>query len=430
MSTLTITPLSTFGTGQVFWSMLWFFCFFIWIWLLIMVFADIFRSHEMSGWAKALWIVFVVVLPYLGVLVYLIARGKEMTPALASTTPSRWTPPSASTSRAWPAVALPGARRTRSRVWPTSRRRASSTTPSSRPARPRRSAEQLRRAGNGGALMCRWLAYSGAPVNLEELLFKPKNSLVIQSKHSKLGATTTNGDGFGVGWYGVGETAGDLPQHRAGLERPQPARAVGPRVLAAGLRPHPGLHRLSGAADQLPSRSGTATWLWMHNGLLAGFPTMKRDLAMAVDPVLCSRRSRGPPTRRCCSTWHSPSGSRTTRRPRSPAPSAWWRRPRVGTGSTDPVQMTVATTDGDTTWAFRYSSARQSRSLFHSTDMSTLRHQYPDNPVLHDLSDDARLVVSEPLGDLQGAWREVPESSYVAVHGAREDLRPFEPVAP
>ena len=78
MSLLTILPLE-FGTGSVFWSMLWFFCFFIWIWLLIMVFSDIFRSHEMSGWAKALWIVFVIVLPYLGVLVYLIARGKEMT---------------------------------------------------------------------------------------------------------------------------------------------------------------------------------------------------------------------------------------------------------------------------------------------------------------------------------------------------------------
>jgi len=78
MSTLTITPLE-FGTGQVFWSMLWFFCFFIWIWLLIRVFSDIFRSHDMSGWAKALWIIFVIVLPYLGVLVYLIARGKEMT---------------------------------------------------------------------------------------------------------------------------------------------------------------------------------------------------------------------------------------------------------------------------------------------------------------------------------------------------------------
>ena len=93
--------------------------------------------------------------------------------------------------------------------------------------------------------------------------------------------------------------------------------------------------------------------------------------------------------------------------------------------------MTVATTDGDTTWAFRYSSEGRSRSLFHSTDVSTLRHQYPDNPMLHELSDDARLVVSEPLGDLRGAWREVPESSCVVIHGGHEELLPFSPsIAP
>ena len=67
-----------FGTGQVFWSFLWFFLFFIWIWLLIVVFSDIFRSHDLSGWAKALWIIFVVIVPYLGVFVYLIARGGRM----------------------------------------------------------------------------------------------------------------------------------------------------------------------------------------------------------------------------------------------------------------------------------------------------------------------------------------------------------------
>jgi hypothetical protein len=67
-----------FGTGQVLWSMLWFFLFFIWIWLLIFVFSDIFRSRDLSGWAKALWTIFVIVLPYLGVFVYLIARGRQM----------------------------------------------------------------------------------------------------------------------------------------------------------------------------------------------------------------------------------------------------------------------------------------------------------------------------------------------------------------
>src|SRR5436309_564056 len=70
--------LAEFGTGQVFWSMLWFFLFFIWIWLLIVVFGDIFRSADLSGWGKALWTIFVIVLPYLGVFVYLIARGRKM----------------------------------------------------------------------------------------------------------------------------------------------------------------------------------------------------------------------------------------------------------------------------------------------------------------------------------------------------------------
>ncbi len=70
--------LATFGTGQVFWSMLWFFLWFIWIWLLIIVFSDIFRSQDLSGWGKALWTIFVIFLPYLGVFVYLIARGGKM----------------------------------------------------------------------------------------------------------------------------------------------------------------------------------------------------------------------------------------------------------------------------------------------------------------------------------------------------------------
>jgi hypothetical protein len=67
-----------FGTGQVFWSMVWFFLFFIWIWLLISVFADIFRSDDMGGFAKALWSIGVIVFPYFGVFIYLIARGGSM----------------------------------------------------------------------------------------------------------------------------------------------------------------------------------------------------------------------------------------------------------------------------------------------------------------------------------------------------------------
>jgi hypothetical protein len=63
---------------DIFWTMLEIFVFVIWIWLLIIVFSDIFRSHDMGGGSKALWVIFVVILPYIGVLVYLIARGGKM----------------------------------------------------------------------------------------------------------------------------------------------------------------------------------------------------------------------------------------------------------------------------------------------------------------------------------------------------------------
>ena len=276
--------------------------------------------------------------------------------------------------------------------------------------------------------MCRWLAYSGAPVNLEELLFKPSNSLVVQSKHSTLGATTTNGDGFGVGWYGAGDRPGIFTSTEPAwndrnlreLSTVTSSRRVFAHVRASTGSPVQ-------QTNCHPFRHGT--WLWMHNGLLAGFPAMKRDLAMAVDPALFPQIQGSTDSEMLF--FLALTFGLTEDPPHAVARAVGLVEETARRhGIVDPVQMTVATTDGETTWAFRYSSAGASRSLFHSTDMSTLRDQYPDNPVLHDLSDDARLVVSEPLGDLQGAWREVPESSYVAVHGAGEDLRPFEPVAP
>jgi hypothetical protein len=69
---------TAFGTGQVFLSMLYFFLFFMWIWLAFVIFADIFRSRDLSGWGKALWSIFILFLPFLGVFVYLIARGAKM----------------------------------------------------------------------------------------------------------------------------------------------------------------------------------------------------------------------------------------------------------------------------------------------------------------------------------------------------------------
>ena len=92
------------------------------------------------------------------------------------------------------------------------------------------------------------------------------------------------------------------------------------------------------------------------------------------------------------------------------------------------MQMTVATTDGSSIWGFRYSSEGRSRSLFYSTAVTALRKRHPDLAILAQVSDEARLVVSEPLGDLEDAWNEVPESSWGVVRPNGDDeLHPFQP---
>lgn len=69
---------SSYPLLDVFWTMLWFFAFFLWIWLVVACLTDVFRSHDLSGWGKALWTLDIFVLPLLGVLFYLIVRGAKM----------------------------------------------------------------------------------------------------------------------------------------------------------------------------------------------------------------------------------------------------------------------------------------------------------------------------------------------------------------
>jgi predicted glutamine amidotransferase len=276
--------------------------------------------------------------------------------------------------------------------------------------------------------MCRWLAYSGAQVLLEDLLYKPRNSLVVQSLHSQLGAETTNGDGFGVGWYGARGTPGVFrsiePAWNDRNLRELAGQISSPRVFAH-------IRASTGSPVQQtnchPFRHGR--WLMMHNGFIGGLSRVRRDLVLAVDPSLFPEIEGTTDTELL---FHLALTRGLEEDPPAAMAQAVGLVEEIGRrrGVQFPIQMTVATTDGDTTWAFRYSSEGRSRSLFHSTDVSTLRDQYPDNPVLHELSEDARLIVSEPLGDLHGAWREVPESTCVVVHGGREELRPFTPALP
>ena len=276
--------------------------------------------------------------------------------------------------------------------------------------------------------MCRWLAYSGSPVPIEEFLLKPRHSLIDQSLHSTMGAETTNGDGFGIGWYGVGDTPGvfhsvepawnnrnlkDLARHLV-----SPLAFAHIRASTGGAIQETNCH---------PFRHGR--WLWMHNGLIREFKSVKRDLELAVDPSLYAEIEGTTDTE---VFFHLALTFGLEGDPPAAVERAVGFIEQTGRahGVEHPIQMTVATTDGSSIWVFRYSSEGVSRSLFYSTAVATLRAQHPDNPVLHDLSDETRLVVSEPLGDLAGAWNEVAESTCVMVRAGQEELRPFTPRAP
>ncbi|GGS52958.1 class II glutamine amidotransferase [Streptomyces griseoviridis] len=280
--------------------------------------------------------------------------------------------------------------------------------------------------------MCRWLAYSGSPILLENMIYKPAHSLIDQSLHAKMGVETTNGDGFGVGWYGTSGTDDGGPAV---------VREIGPawsnrnlRELAGHVRSHlffAHIRASTGSAVQQtnchPFRHGR--WMWMHNGAIAEFPRVRRDLLLAVDPELFLHIEGSTDSE---VMFYLALTFGLEQDPPGAVARMAGLVEEVGRahGVEHPLQMTVATTDGQSLWAFRYSTQRASRSLFYSTRVEALRALHPDLAFLRDASDDTRLVVSEPLGDLPGMWNEVPESTYGVVRPGGGERLPFAPRVP
>jgi glutamine amidotransferase len=277
--------------------------------------------------------------------------------------------------------------------------------------------------------MCRWNAYFGRPILIEELLFKTQHGLIDESLHSRMGAETTNGDGFGLGWY--------VPWS----DEPGRYRSVAPAWNDANLSdlarhiesPLFLAHIRAAVGSPVqqtnchPFRHGR--WLFVHNGLLKGFHTMRRDLLLAVEP----------------SMFDSIAGSTDSEVLFYLALTLGLEKDPLGAveraiglieataarhGIADPVQMTLGFSDGRHLWAVRYSTAHASRSLFVSEDISALKLLHPENERLQQLDDSDRAVVSEPLSDLPGAWREVPESSALVVADGGYEQRQFQPRMP
>jgi glutamine amidotransferase len=271
------------------------------------------------------------------------------------------------------------------------------------------------------------MAYSGDPVLIEELLFRPAHSIIDQSLHAQLGEYTTNGDGFGIGWYGDSQTPAVFKStHPAWNNRD--LREVAGQIRTPLLFAH--VRSSTGAPVQRsnchPFRYGR--WLWMHNGSLAGFREMKRDLMMAVDPSLFAAIEGSTDTE---TLFFLALTFGLEEDPPNAVARAVGLVEEVGRrhGIEYPVRMTVAASDGESIWVFRYSSEKSTDSLYYSTDVAQLQQLHPDLEILNRLGAEARLIVSEPLRDLPGAWNEVPESSWGVVRPGEDEIQPFQPLA-
>lgn len=273
------------------------------------------------------------------------------------------------------------------------------------------------------------MAWFGQPVLIEELLFKTQHGIVDQSLHARMGAEPTNGDGFGMGWYGGGN--GPALYHSVSPAWADPNL----RELAAHVESPLFLAHVRAAIGSPvqetnchPFRRGN--WLFVHNGFVAGFDQLRRDLMLAVAPELFP-------------TVH---GSTDTEVVFNLALTFGLEQDPVGAvertvglieeearrrGIASAVQATFGISDGETLWAVRYATEGPARTLFASTDVEAIKQLHPENPRFQRLSADDRLIVSEPFSDLPGVWQEIPQGTAVTV-GKRGQLdeRPFTPRGP
>jgi glutamine amidotransferase len=274
--------------------------------------------------------------------------------------------------------------------------------------------------------MCRWMAWLGQPVLIEELLFKTQHGIVDQSLHARMGAEPTNGDGFGLGWYGAGDG-------------PAVYRSVAPawgdanlRELAAHVESPLFIAHVRAAIGSPvqqtnchPFRRGR--WLFVHNGYLAGFHELRRELVLGVRPDLFGDIQGSTDTEvvfnLALTFGLEDDPVRALERTVAHIEETARRQDVEGA-----VQATFGVSDGTTLWAVRYATEGPPRSLFASADPESIRHLHPENPRFQRLSPDDRVIVSEPFSDLPGVWQEIPPGTAVTVQrGGVLEERPFNP---
>jgi predicted glutamine amidotransferase len=275
--------------------------------------------------------------------------------------------------------------------------------------------------------MCRWMAWLGQPVLMEELLFKTQHGIVDQSLHARMGAEPTNGDGFGLGWYGGG---GDGPARYRSISPAWSDENL--RELAAHVESPLFIAHVRAAIGSPVQQTNchpfhSGDWLFVHNGFINRFHELRRDLVLAVDPELFAD-ILGSTDSEVVFALAMTHGLKEDPIGALEATVGIIEAVARDHGVDSAVQASFGVTDGTCLWAVRYATEGPARSLFASADIDAIRHLHPDNPRIQRLGEGDRMVVSEPFSDLPGLWKEIPQGSAVAVRqGGVLEHQPFAP---
>lgn len=278
--------------------------------------------------------------------------------------------------------------------------------------------------------MCRWLAYTGNAVPMSRLIYEPEHSLIDQSLSARSSEQTTNGDGFGVGWYDQHDGPGIYRNLRPAWNDPNlldlcehiQSRLFLAHVRAATSTPvqqtncHPFRHR---------------NWIFVHNGVVSDFALLRRDMAMAIDPALYSR-VLGSTDSELMFYLALTFGMADDPYDGVARMVGFVEDLAAEKGVKNALQMTLGIADGESLYAFRYSSERDSRTLFYSASVATLRELVPAElrESVDAFGEHAISVVSEPFHSLEGGWHPVPESTFLSVRQGEISLREFSPSPP
>jgi glutamine amidotransferase len=256
--------------------------------------------------------------------------------------------------------------------------------------------------------MCRWVAYLGEPIFLEELVTTPKQSLVVQSRSSREAKNAVNGDGFGLGWYSDRAEPGVFRDVRPAWSDENLlslARQIKSGLFFAHVRASTGT--ATTRANCHPFAHGS--WMFMHNGKIGGWDNLRRQIEMAI-PDQLFRHRQGTTDSEALFLLLLANGLEEDPKRACGKTLSFVEDVMRRAGESEPLRVTAALSDGRKVFALRHASDATPETLY----------------VRNRRSSAGTLVVSEPLDDGREDWQAVPPQSFVTLSPGGMAIEPFQ----